>query len=197
MPAWRRSSRYRPIDLTPTCVGTLAADLAPGSWHRLIGLAGHAWSPASIRCASPGSRASGSTSAVSCPAPRRKSPATARAGPKQSAAAGTTSEPRGIGPTDADGCPHLLAGGATFIAVADRSGRAPLVRFVPLQHSPATARCPADASHPDDPASAFSPPARALSRSADRRRPPVRFYARDGRGSVSLVWRAGSGFLSP
>jgi len=41
------------------------------------------------------------TSWASCPAPRRGSPATARANPKQSAATGTTGEPRGIGPTDA------------------------------------------------------------------------------------------------
>ena len=91
-------------------------------------------------------------------------------------------------------CDRIPAGGATFIDVADRPGRAPLVRFGPLQHSLAAARCPADANLPDDPASAFSPPARALFADRHRRRPPVRFCARGGRGSVSLVWRAGSGF---
>lgn len=63
------------------------------------------------------------------------SPATARAIPKQSVATGTTDEPRGTGPTS------LSAGDATLVRhEADRRGRAPLLRFVPLQHSPAAAR---------------------------------------------------------
>ena len=89
---------------------------------------------------------------------------------------------------------RIPAGGSTFTELADRPGQAPLVRFGPLQHSLVAARCPADANLPDDPASAFSPPARALFADRNRRRPPVRFCARGGRGSVSLVWRTGSGF---
>jgi hypothetical protein len=54
-------------------------------------------------------------------------PATARAGPKQSAATGTTGEPRGTGPTRFS----APAGDARLSrrGVVDRPGRAPLLRF--------------------------------------------------------------------
>jgi len=70
------------------------------------------------------------------------------------------------------------------------------MRFVPLQHTLAAARFPhlrdtgADADRPGRfPLRRFRRRPARLVRSADRRRPPLRFCARGGRGSVSTVWR--------
>jgi hypothetical protein len=135
---------------------------------------------------SPGVRASdqrpGKLSCVSA-----CSPATARAIPKQSAATGTTDEPRGTGPTS------LSAGDATLVRhEADRRGRAPLLRFVPLQHSPAAARrvrwMPTIRTIP---LRRFRRrPARFVAQyRLSRRRPPVRFCARGSASWRRLMWR--------
>jgi hypothetical protein len=70
------------------------------------------------------------------------------------------------------------------------------MRFVPLQHTLAAARCPPVRGIPGRMPTVpdvsrfgvFAAGPRLL-RSADRRRPPLRFCARGGRGSVSTVWR--------
>jgi hypothetical protein len=159
---WRRG-RCRPAGLTPTRFGHVSPRRRPGSWRRPCWLGPATRVPRlSVSDAhSPGLARRLATALANCPASRRRSPVTARAFPKQSAAAGTTGEPRGTGPTRSSRRSRTrISSRGTF----DRRGRAPLMRFVPLQHTLAAARLNRGGCQPspDDPASAFSPPARAL-----------------------------------
>jgi hypothetical protein len=87
------NGRYRPICLTPARVGIVASDQTGIVAAALMAWAAHACSPVSAPFASP-VRAIGPDVISQSSCVSACSSATARAGPKQSAAVGTTDEPR-------------------------------------------------------------------------------------------------------
>lgn len=186
MPAWRRSDRCRPIGLTPTRFGPFASDLRRGRGG-LVGLGRpRVFSGVRADVHSPGFRTWA----------RRPAAMVLRLGvnrPRPPAPVRSNRRRRVLRANLAAPARHDFLARRRYATVTSRRRRqgrsgASLEVWFPFSTCRSRRVCPADASRPDHPASAFRHrPARCRSRF--RWRPPLRFCAGGDAGWCLRMWR--------